>query len=87
MDTGRKDTNDFMIFNDRRNTNELGELDILNLDLNVFTDDILKSKKDVKNQFKLGLKKEGHTDKAKMIDAQIWNDIKDTKGNTGRGNN
>lgn len=52
MIKGRKDTNDFMIFNDRRNTNELGELDIMNLNLNVFTDDILKSKKDDKNQLK-----------------------------------
>jgi len=50
---GRKDTNDFLIFNDRRNTNELGELDILNLDLNVFTDDILKKKKSIsKNEGK-----------------------------------
>jgi len=87
MMTGRKDTNDFMIFNDRRNTNELGELDILNLDLNVFTDDILKSKKDVKNQFKFGQKREGNVDKAKIIDAHIWSDIKDTKGNVGKGNN
>lgn len=48
----RKETNDdFMIFNDRRNTNELGELDILNLDLNVFQDDILKKKKCATDQF------------------------------------
>lgn len=58
MMNGRKDTNDFLIFNDRRNTNELGELDILNLDLNVFQDDILKIKKDDKERIGFNFKNE-----------------------------
>lgn len=62
---GRKDTNDFMIFNDRRNTNELGELDILNLDLNVFQDDILKIKKDDRGKFGFNLGRNSDKNKHK----------------------
>lgn len=82
MMKGRKDTNDFMIFNDRRNTNELGELDILNLDLNVFQDDILKSKKDDKYRFKFGTNKDPNHNVDTNLDANIWKDGVEAK-NTG----
>lgn len=82
MMNGRKDTNDFMIFNDRRNTNELGELDILNLDLNVFQDDILKSKKDDKYRFKFGTNKDTNHNVDTNLDSNIWKDGVEAK-NTG----